>query len=221
MSIRKFLSVPIMTIFLLFFSAQLWAETDCSKEAIAYYLEKGFTPEQVTRMCQVSAHSDETATTATTTTATTATKDDGQVADASGNERQGSLKNDDFVFFNRTILSDSLTVTPQTLTYVGEECISYDEEDMTGFRPRVCGVLKTTINRTGLVVLRAARGLFIFRDAQLLVKGEIQREVINLDSLDSDDRKTFARILDPTPETLEIKTRENADLKEVAARLPR
>jgi hypothetical protein len=221
MTIRKFLSVPIMTIFLLFFSAQLWAETDCSKEAIAYYLEKGFTPEQVTRMCQVSAHSDETATPANTATAPAATTVDGQVADASGNKRQGSLKNDDFVFFNRTILSDSLTVTPETLTYVGEECISYGEDDITGFQPKVCGVLKTTINRTGLVVLRAVKDLFIFRKAQLLVKGEIQREVINLDSLDSDDRKTFARILDPTPETLEIRTREDADPKEVAARLPR
>jgi len=218
MIIRKFLSVPIMTIFLLFFSAQLRAETDCSKEAIGYYLEKGFTPEQVSRMCQVSAHNDATDTTANTATATTV---DGQVADASGHNRPGSLNNDDFVFFSKTILSDSLTVTPETLTYVGEECITYDEEDITGFRPKVCGVLRTTINRTGLVVLRAAKGVFIFRDAQLLVKGEIQREVINLDSLDSDDRKTFARILDPTPRTLEIQTREDADPKEVAARLPR
>ncbi len=221
MIIRKFLSASIMTIFLLFFSAQLWAETDCSKEAIAYYLEKGFTPEQVTRMCQVPAHSDETATPANTATAPTATTVDGQVADASRNERWGSLKNDDFVFFSKTILSDSLTVTPETLTYVGEECISYGEDDITGFQPKVCGVLKTTINRTGLIVLRAVKDLFIFRKAQLLIKGEIQREVINLDSLDSDDRKTFARILDPTPETLEIRIREDADPKEVAARLPR
>lgn len=217
MTIRKFLSLPIRAIFLLFFSAQLWAETDCSKEAIGYYLEKGFTHEQVSRMCQVCAHSDEI----DTTIHQSATTVDGRASGASGNDRQGSLKNDDFEFFNKTILADSLTVTPETLTYVRDECIRYGEEDITGFRPKVCGVLRTTINRTGLIVLRAVRGMLFFRDAELLVKGEIRREVINLNSLDSDDRKTFAKILDPTPETFEIITREDADPKEIAARLPR
>jgi len=217
MHIRKFLSVPGMMIFLLFFSAPLWAETDCSKEAIAYYLERGFTHEQVVRMCRVSAHGDEAETTVHPSAATA----DEQAVGTSGNEWQGSLKNDDFIFFSKVILSDRLTVTPETLTYARYECISYGEEDLTGFRPRVCGVLKTTINRTGLIVLRAVKGIFIIRDAELLVKGKIQREVLNLDSLDSDDRKTFAKILDPTPATFEIKIHKDADPKAVAARLPR
>lgn len=217
MTIRKLLSLPIGIIFLLVFSAQLWAETDCSKEAIAYYLEMGFTHEQVSRMCQVSAHSDETDTTPHQSVTTV----DGPAAGASWNDQQGSLNNDDFVFFNKAILSDRLTVTPETLTYVRDECVRYGEEDITGFRPRVCGVLKTTINRAGLIVLRAVRGLYFFKDAELLVKGEIQREVINLNSLDSDDRNIFAKILDPTPETFEIKLRDNVNPKAIAARLPR
>lgn len=207
-----------MASLLLFFSAQVWAETDCSKEAIGFYLEKGFTPEQLSRMCQLSA-SDATSDTATSQSTVPA---DGLAPDASGNGQQLPSQNEDLVFFIKTILSDKLTVTPETLTYTRDECIKYGEEDIyTNWRPKVCGVLKTTINRVGLVVLSAVKGIPIIRDPELLVKGEIHREVINLDDLDSKDRETFDKILDPTPETFDIKFREDADPKKIADRLPR
>lgn len=211
MTIRIFLVLTILTSF---FSAQLRAETDCSKEAIGYYLEKGFTTEQISRMCQAPALS------STTDNVTRQPSNiDEQATDSNGNNQHSSVN--DEVYFNRTILADSITLTPQTLTYVRAQCIEYGEEDITGFKPKVCGVLKTTINRVGLVVLRAVKRLSIFRDAELLVKGEIRREVINLSSLNDDDQKTFSKILDPTPETFNIETRKDADPEAIAARLPR
>lgn len=220
MTTRKFISFPVLTILSLFFSAQLWAETDCSKEAIAYYLEKGFTPDQVSRMCAVPGHRD-----TTDSTIQQSTSVDGQAAATSANDLQNSPDNDELLFFNKTILSDSLTVTPETLTYIRDECVNYGEEenmsDSFSFQAKVCGVLKTTINRVGLEVLRAVKGIPLIRDTELLVKGEIQREVINFNSLNSDDQKTFEKVLDPTPETFDIQIRDDADPKEIAARLPR
>lgn len=210
MTSNQFYSLPIFAVLTLFFSTQVLAETDCSKEAIGFYLDKGFTPEQVSRMCQVSTHGD----TNGSTVDESITSAKGQAADAGRNE--------DLVFFNKAILSDKLTVTPQTLTYIRDECVRYGEEDIyTNWRPKVCGVLKTTITRMGLVVLRAVKGIPIIRDTELLVKGEIHREVLNLDSLNSKDRETFGKILQPWPETFDIQIREDADPKEIAARLPR
>ncbi|MCK4710401.1 MAG: hypothetical protein KAU21_17430, partial [Gammaproteobacteria bacterium] len=131
------------------------------------------------------------------------------------------LDRDELLFFSKSILSDTLTVTPDTLTYVIDECIRYGEEDITGFRPKLCAVFKTTINRVGLKVVRAVKRMSIFRDAELVVKGDIRREVVNINELDSDDRKTIEKIIDPTPETFEIVTREGIDPVKVAARLPR
>ena len=208
----KLLSFPVVSISL-FFSAQLWAATDCSREAISYYLEKGFTVEQVSRMCQASSVDVPAAASETL-----------QVEQAAAKEVNpaDSIDNDEQIFFNKTIISDSLSVTPQTLTYVRDQCIKYGEEDtITGFRSKVCGVIKTSINRVGLKVLRVVNGASIFRDAELLVEGQIQREVVNLDSLSSADRKTFEKILEPSPTTFNIETREDSDPQKVAVRLPR
>lgn len=211
MTNNKLFSFLALASLLLFFCAQAWAETDCGREAIAFYLDKGFTPEQISRMCQASVDSSDTG-----------DPTSGQFTSVVSGTPVDVNLDDEAIFFNKTILSDTLTVTPETLTYVREECIKYGEEDVnTTFRPKVCGVLKTTINRVGLVVLRAVKGLSIFRDAELLVKGEIRREVMNLDALDSDDRNAFSKVLDPAPQTFDIQVRDGADPTEIAARLPR
>ncbi|MBT3204007.1 MAG: hypothetical protein HOM14_06980 [Gammaproteobacteria bacterium] len=209
MNMIRFLLHSTLTMLLLLTSAQLWAETDCSKDAIGFYMDKGFTPAQVTQMCQCSTSSSDNNSTAKAATST------GESANLVAQE-QGEL-----LFFSTSILSDTLTVTPDTLTYVIDECIRYGEEDITGFRPKVCAVFKTTISRVGLKVLRAVKGVSIFRDAELLVQGDIKREIVNFNELDSKDQKAIKKIFDPSPETFDIVTRKGADPKKVAARLPR
>ncbi len=212
MSTFKILYLQVLTVISLSFPTQLWAETDCSRDAIGYYLEKGFTPEQVSRMCQATVPS---ASTSISTFQAEVTKPVQQTSSE-------AMMIDEQVFFNKTILADSLSITPQALSYVRDQCIRYGEEDIiTGFRPKVCGSVKTTINRVGLIVLSAVKGFSIFKDPELLVKGQIHREVINFEELSSTDRKAFEKILDPSPETFNIETRADTNTQEVAARLPR
>lgn len=211
MTIKNLFKLSVVAISLLS-STQLLAETDCSKEAIGFYLEKGFTTEQISRMCQYSAAE----TSGTTTNQVQPATVDRQVQETG----QAASDNEELIFFNRTIISDSLSVSPEVLSYVRDECIRYGEEDdFTNFRPKVCGVIKTTIQRVGLKVLRAVKGIPIIRDAELLVQGEIQREVLNLDSLAQKDRNTFEKVMQKNPETFDIQTRNDADPEEVARRL--
>ena len=215
MIIKKIPSLSVIAISLVI-STQTLAATDCSKDAIGFYLDKGFSPEQISRMCQYSPAVENAVST--------------QMQPSVNNEQATITKQNipvlatdgDFLFFNKTILSNSLTVTPDTLTYVRDECVRYGEEDeFTSFRPKVCGMIKTTINRVGLKVLRAVKGLSIIRDAELLVQGDIRRQVLNVESLNSKDRKVFEKVLDKTPDTFNIETREDADPEEVAKRLAR
>ncbi len=57
--------------------------------------------------------------------------------------------------------------------------------------------------------------------AELLVQGDIKREVVNFSELDRKGKKAIKKIFDPSPETFNIVTRKGVDPKKIAARLPR
>jgi len=224
MTMKNTLLRSILTVLLLLSSSPLWAEIDCSKEAIGFYLDRGFTTAQVSQMCQCSGSSS-TSSAGDSTTPTAAAVSVPVVAAAPTAAPKAASENlqssDELILFSTTILADTLSVTPDTLTYVKERCIEYGEEDITGFRPRVCGVFKTIINRVGLKVLSAKNGLSIIRDAELIVEGDIQREVLNINELSDRVRKKLDKVFVASPKIYEIKTRKGADVKKVAAQLPR
>ncbi len=204
---NNFLSILIACI-LLFCSSQLWAETDCSREAVGFYLEKGFTPEQISRMCQAPPAS--------------VPEPANKQSVTPGDSDKAVSDNDEEMFFTKSILADSVSITPQTLIFTRDQCIKYGRPmPISEIREKVCGNIQTTINRVGLKVLKAIKRISIFRDAEFLVEGEIHREVLNLDTLDSDDQKVFAKILDPYPAKFNIETRDDADPVEMAVRLPK
>ncbi len=221
MAMKNTLLRSTLTVLLLLTSSQLWAEIDCSKEAIGFYLDRGFTTDQVSQMCQCSG-STSTSSSVKDSTTPTAAAVSVPVVTASPKATSQNLQNtEELVLFSSSIVADTLSITPDTLTYVKDRCMEYGEEDITGFRPKVCGVFKTVINRVGLQVLSAKNGLSIIRDAELIVKGDIQREVLNINELSDRARKKLKKVFVASPETFEIKTRKGADVKKVAAQLPR
>ncbi len=225
MTMKNTLLRSILTVLLLLTSSQLWAEIDCSKEAIGFYLDRGFTPAQVSQMCQCSGSSSSSATSGSSvknsTTPAAAVASVPVVASASKTANENLQNTEELQLFSASILADTLSITPDTLTYVKERCIEYGEEDITGFRPRVCGVFKTIIKRVGLKVLSAKNGLSIIRDAEFIVQGDIQREVLNINELSDRVRKRLKNVFVASPETFDIQTRKGADVKKVAEQLPR
>ncbi|MCP4076985.1 MAG: hypothetical protein GY744_12485 [Gammaproteobacteria bacterium] len=208
----------ILTVLLLLASTQLWAEIDCSKEAIGFYLDRGFTTDQVTQMCQCSGSST-SVNKSTTPTAIAASVP--VVTSVPGTANQNLQNTDELHLFSASIVADTLSINSDTLTYVNDGCMRYGEEDITGFRPKVCGVFKTTIKRVGLKVLSAKNGLSIIRDAEFIVQGDIQREVLNINELSDRNRKKLKKVFVASPEIFEIQTRKGADVKKAAEQLPR
>jgi len=123
---------------------------------------------------------------------------------------------DETLFFNRTIISNKLSVTDRTLQYSAKECIRYGEEDyVTGFKEKVCTTIVTTIQRDNLKIIRVTKNSF-FNDNELLVEGIIKRKIFAKETLNNSQLEILNEHLDLNPKVFEIKLREDADPQQVA-----
>ena len=226
MCAKSFFSITILLSFLFTFSTA-WANV-CSKADIDFYLQRGFSHEQVVRLCSnapvmgqktpaktspAPAQTKPVVTPAISTTdTTTPTTDTTQPA---GN----MVSQSDLIYFKTAIESDQVELTPDSLSYTRSGCIKYGEEDITGFKEDACVTTRTKIERSGLKVLKAQSGIFLIRDAELIVAGKITREVLDADKLKTKKRKTFLAEYSLNPAQINIPLRSGIKPNEVAARL--
>lgn len=183
--------------------SQAQTQTDCSIDAIKFYLASNFSTEQISRMCQMPAHS-------------AATSHADKTPDPVAKKTKLSQKNDsETLFFNRTIISDLLTASDSELYYKAKECIRYGDEDITGFKEKVCTSITTRIQRNHLKIIRVSKKSF-FSDNELLVKGDIKREISDKTLLNDEQLEILAEYLDLNPDVFEIQLRDDADPQQVA-----
>lgn len=210
-----------------------WANA-CSKADIDFYLQRGFSHEQVVKLCsnapvmmqntpaqnpstgnqQITpavapvqtkpSAVDSTATTTTITAPKPVIKETSQA---------------DIIYFKTAIESDQVELTADALSYIFSGCIKYGEEDVAGFKEEACVKTLTTIKRKGLRVIKAQKGIVLIRDHALIVAGEIKREVLDADKLKAKKRKAFLAEYALNPEQLNIPVRSGIDPHDVAARL--
>ncbi len=183
------------------------AQPVCSRADIDHYLARGFTPEQVVRLCGSAEKSVVPPPAAPPAAAPAA------AAPAAPAE--------DVAVLRTALDAEDVQVDDKEIRYTWERCLPFGEEGYGGLRERACVTLVTHIDRHGLRVLKAAKGIPLLRDPVLRVAGHIRREAQGLERLNKRQRADFLRDYPPQTDRLDIPLKRSMDPRQIAAVLKR
>ena len=212
-----------------FFSAALalivcaeQAYAACARSDVEYYLNKGFTTEQITAICTSSSTPAITETPgeqATTTTSPPAAKPGDNM---SHQEMQNPNRNmnsksaqDSEQFLKIAIKGRDIHLTQDSLRYTRKVCIQTGEEDLFGFAPTACQDIKFEIGLKGLEVLKTGKKYLLYGIGEVIVRGSIQREIVGqLDDRNPRERNLILKKLEKGDQTA-IPIRDDISLERV------
>ena len=141
---------------------------ECTRTDIDHYLDRGFTPDQVTKICSPEKKSpkEKPATTAQTPAPT-----------ESAPVPPADLQNiEDKIYLKTVIDAEEVELNEDHLSYIIDRCLTYGEERFN-LKDSACVVMKTRIARNGLKVINTVNPIMLLRDAQLLISAQIHREI--------------------------------------------
>tara|TARA_Y200000002_G_scaffold278848_1_gene232956 strand:- start:2009 stop:2923 length:915 start_codon:yes stop_codon:yes gene_type:complete len=168
------------------------ASAKCSKEDIDYYLEKGFTTEQISAMC-----TEEIISTRDLRNDVYNTFSD-EYADEQDEEYLKKMRIERQVFLKSAIGAQRVKIKGTTLSYESEKCGRNSirkSGSSEGSNIEGCSVILTLINLSDIEVsMKQKREKIIFGTKEILVKGDIKFKIIGgLGHLSSFEKK----ILEP------------------------
>ena len=151
--------------FLLLFSAPVaWAE--CSREDIQFYLDKGFTTEQVTQLCAGSTGSEKKKYHAYTE----------EYVDRQDREYQARMRVEREAALRNSIEAIDIRLEKGYLYYVRPQCVSEGVEKDRAFGLKSCPNIRYRIKLAGLKVDEEEhKKRFLFGQKMIRVTGEIKR----------------------------------------------
>lgn len=212
------LSTAMLSGLLFLLSGSAFA-VDCDRESIAYYLESGFTHEQIVRLCGSGSAPDPVAASPSRPLANDTAAAYPSQQPAAAEQMRGGVPLDDLIYFKSVVDADVVEITPEALISTDEDCIQYGEEDPNGFKEEACVVTRTTIRFAGLEVVKAVSGIPFVIERELLVGGTIRRELLNTSRLSKRELKAFKAEYDLNPSQVNIPTHSGVNPEEVAVRL--
>jgi len=145
----------------------------CSRDDVSFYLEKGFTTDQITALCsEVPAPA-----------AVQTEPQESHVATPAMDEN--------VLFLNRAIKGHDIKLSEDSLQYTQKKmCFEYGEEDLFGFTPKVCPDVIFTVSLKGLEVLETGKKYGFYGTQEVRVKSSVKREIIgNLENQKPKDRE--------------------------------
>jgi len=207
----KFLFAPfiakatasILAVSSLFIATDLMANT-CSKGDIDYYLQRGFSHDQVLQLCG-------------TATAPKQVQYSGGTY-APPNPQMTALREDQ-IYLETALDAKNVKITPQNLTYSGKECAEFGPPNNTDLIEEACVTSKVTIDFAGLQVIKTSSGLFLVKDAEFIVRGNIKREYLDFNRVRRQEKSEVLRLLPNNPKEVNIPVRRGIHPKEVVAKL--
>lgn len=206
----KFLFAPfiikatasILAVFSMFIATDLMAN-NCTKSDIDYYLQRGFSHDQVLQLCGAAPAPNQVQYRGGTY--------------APPNPQMTALREDQ-IYLETALDAKNVKITPQNLTYSSKECAEFGPPNNPDLIEEACVTSRVTINFAGLQVIKTSTGLFLVKDAEFIVRGNIQREYLDLASVRRQEKSEVLRLLPNTPKEVNIPVRRGIDPKQVAAK---
>ncbi len=209
----KFLLAPkttalLLAIFSLFITTNSIANS-CNKGDVDFYLQRGFTNEQVMRLC-----------TGTTAQVQAPRQNTPQVQYTAPINSQNQALRDDQIYLSTALDAKNIKLTPSDLSYEGKECVVYSPfPNNSDLDETLCVNSKVVVNFAGLKIQRTSSGLFLVKDPELIVSGNINRNFLDLNQVRKQERSAIQQLLPLSPKQLNIKVRRGIDPKQVAGKL--
>ncbi|MGF1548175.1 MAG: hypothetical protein ACFCUG_12695 [Thiotrichales bacterium] len=196
----------------------------CSREDIEHYLQRGFTHDQVTRLCGNAPAEATTPTTSTPMQVPATTPDaGGRPAPLSAPPPvvtdQGA---DDLLTLKASIEASDVQVTPEAIVYtLNEECLFHGTENHVGLRDRTCLATTVSIARKDLKVTAVRAPILLVREGQFIVTGDITRSFEGLDRLNRYARAEIESEYPRRVNEINVPFRKRTDLTRLQAAFER
>lgn len=203
------LALSVLSLASVFFGSTASANT-CSKSDVDYYLQRGFTNDQVVQLCVGAPAQNPNQQTQNYQAPTQAQTQQAQ---------QSNELREDQSYLSAALDADGVTMNSQSLTLLPRECIEYGPPNNIDLVETICVNTKLQVNFAGLNVGKASKGLFLVKDATVILKGNIQREFVGIDELRRQDREAILETLKTNPTEVKLKIRRGIDPGAVANRL--
>ena len=179
---------PFIGIFIILISVQLDAQAECNKDDINYYLEKGFTTEQVTALCsekEVSINNN--------------TEDiyksfSDEYADEQDEEYVRKMRIERQVFFKSALGAQNIKLSRDLLIFNVYECAREGlAKPGSDYNKEGCATIKTTVKLSEVEVSeKEFKEKVFFGVRSILVKGNVKTEIIGgMEALDPYDAKVL------------------------------
>lgn len=198
------------------YPAKILLANSCSKTDITFYLQKGFSHDQVMRLC---------ATTSATAQASTIQQSQ-RVSQTSASTnytspipKQSFLTRENQVYLEAAFKASEVKLSPPLLTYFSKECVEYGPQNNSDLNTEACIKSRVTVNLNGLKIIKASKGIFLIKNTELIVEGNIKREYININSIRRQERETIKRMLPTTPKQINLPIKSGINPKEVVKKL--
>ena len=204
-SVSRNLAIKYLATFtFVIFSSQVQAA--CSRDDVTFYLDKGFSTEQITVLCGPSS-----------TPAASTSASDMQQPDLQDSEQSSgpAAVDDNTLFLQRAIKAREISLSRDALHYTQKICIEFGEEDLFGFTPKVCPDVVYTVSLKGLEVLGTGKKYGFYGTPEVRIKAVIKREIIgNLKDQKPEDQKLIMDELETGDKTA-IPIRDDFPLEQV------
>jgi len=159
------MNVRAATLLLLFSAPLAWA--DCSRDDIQFYLDKGFTTEQVTLLCSKPAGEGKKKYRAYTD----------EYVDRQDHEYQARMRVEREAALRNAIEATDIQLERGYLYYVRPQCVSEGVEKDRAFGLKSCPNIRYRIKLAGLKVdEKEYKKRFLFGQKMVRVEGEIKRQ---------------------------------------------
>lgn len=164
-------------------------QAGCSRDDVDHYLEKGFTPSQVTSICGAPVAPLAPATTPISVSAPVVQQPVPQQyqyqqqyqqppSQSSTKYAPVQLPPPDRNFLIDVINGYDTLLTDDVLAYTIKKCYELGEEDLFGFSSELCPEIRYTLNLNGMTIVESGHKYLLFGPPEIKLRGQVQREIL-------------------------------------------
>jgi len=206
--------ITVIAISSLFSTGKIFANS-CSNADITFYLQKGFTHDQVVRLC--ASKSSNTVARPQAQKPAPPTVNSGYVNPPPA--KQYNTAREGQVYLEAALKASNVRLTPPILSYSSKECIEYGNKNNSDLNDEACVKSNISINLNGLRVVKATKGLFLIKDVELIVEGNIKREYVNINAIRRQDREAIMSLLPTNPRQINLPVKSGIIPSQVVEKL--